>query len=298
MNPSVPGQLTFRSMQELMDMPFDELACTIGGSRPAVPHLPRLIALEATAAATLGGGSSPALESAQEWAGRPRSPAADGEPGLLLLPPILSPPGSRERSAPTDFRGVRRSLSWGSSALGRTGPLNRSLPSTSHHHPQQHHRHQHPQYNTMRISIQFGGSGLPTVHTSGAASTSSMYSYSGGSSSSGGGGRGSSGSGGRGSSAGNYEALLTLDGDNVRRAVRPEVMRVLPMRLATRAEDEGSECQVCLDKFKPGSSRVLSLPCGHTFCTKCIRPWLEQHHTCPTCRWAFPDSQTQLVLAE
>ena len=291
---TAPGTVTIRSVQELVDTGFDELVCTIDNSRPAVPHLPRLIAVEASATATLG------PPSARDWAG-PRSSAVDDEPGLLLLPPIVSPTvgrgavrraytgsktsrgaravhaphaglpwlprshgpmatawlacslqrpllrvpalhpkrpsactvcapqGPRERSAPADSRSFSRSLSWGSSALGMTGPLNRSLPSASMRQSP-HPHHQRSQYNTMRISIQFGGSssGLPTVTASGGTSAGSgySYSYSTGSSS----GRGSSGGGGgRSSSAGNYEALLALDGDNVRRAVRPEVVRVLPM---------------------------------------------------------------------
>jgi hypothetical protein len=49
----------------------------------------------------------------------------------------------------------------------------------------------------------------------------------------------------------------------------------------------GSECTVCLDAFASGQ-QACSLPCGHMFHEdKCIMPWLREHNTCPTCRFAL-----------
>jgi hypothetical protein len=40
------------------------------------------------------------------------------------------------------------------------------------------------------------------------------------------------------------------------------------------------ECVVCQEDF--GQERVMTLPCGHIFHKGCVRPWLEEHATCPT----------------
>ncbi|KXZ42226.1 hypothetical protein GPECTOR_178g235 [Gonium pectorale] len=92
-----------------------------------------------------------------------------------------------------------------------------------------------------------------------------------------------------------YEQLLLLDESRVRRGVRPEVVRALPTRTAGRS-DASSQCQVCLERFTPGATRIASLPCAHAFCAPCIRPWLAANATCPVCRWAFPPQQTRLLL--
>eukprot|EP00879_Flechtneria_rotunda_P010327 GHRR01010798.1.p1 GENE.GHRR01010798.1~~GHRR01010798.1.p1 ORF type:complete len:123 (+),score=40.93 GHRR01010798.1:547-915(+) len=40
---------------------------------------------------------------------------------------------------------------------------------------------------------------------------------------------------------------------------------------------------------------IMQLPCGHEYCSMCITPWLQEHATCPVCRWTFPDDQTLLI---
>jgi hypothetical protein len=40
---------------------------------------------------------------------------------------------------------------------------------------------------------------------------------------------------------------------------------------------------------------VLLLLCANRFCCGCIRTWLKEHHTCPVCRWAFPERDTRLI---
>ncbi|GLI64538.1 hypothetical protein VaNZ11_007832 [Volvox africanus] len=95
----------------------------------------------------------------------------------------------------------------------------------------------------------------------------------------------------------NYEQLLALDEERMRRVVRPEVVRALPMRIAHRS-DGAQQCHVCLEKYTPGRTAITILPCTHAFCSDCIRPWLAAHSTCPVCRWAFPERQTVLVAGE
>lgn len=58
-------------------------------------------------------------------------------------------------------------------------------------------------------------------------------------------------------------------------------------------------CAICLDNYSnhniiesddPGNTNdrghidVLQLPCGHNFGASCIKIWLQEHHTCPSCR--------------
>eukprot|EP00198_Chlamydomonas_reinhardtii_P013690 XP_001703027.1 predicted protein [Chlamydomonas reinhardtii] len=93
-----------------------------------------------------------------------------------------------------------------------------------------------------------------------------------------------------------YEALVALDEGRVKRVVRPEVVRALPTRTARRT-DTSQQCGVCLERYVEGGSSITTLPCGHAFSTGCAEPWLGgQSATCPTCRWAFPQHQTQLLM--
>ncbi|KAG2433667.1 hypothetical protein HXX76_008038 [Chlamydomonas incerta] len=116
----------------------------------------------------------------------------------------------------------------------------------------------------------------------------------------GGGGSGSMGSMRPGSAASSggegYEALVALDEGRVKRVVRPEVVRALPTRTARRT-DASQQCGVCLERYREGGSAITTLPCGHAFCSGCVEPWLGgQSATCPTCRWAFPQDQTHLLM--
>mmetsp|Transcript_5899 Transcript_5899/g.9179 ORF Transcript_5899/g.9179 Transcript_5899/m.9179 type:complete len:406 (-) Transcript_5899:2263-3480(-) len=54
-----------------------------------------------------------------------------------------------------------------------------------------------------------------------------------------------------------------------------------------KAEDGAIECVVCKDNFEIGGE-CIQLPCKHRFHQDCIKPWLEKHNTCPTCRHELP----------
>ncbi|UJR20467.1 hypothetical protein I4U23_023596 [Adineta vaga] len=44
--------------------------------------------------------------------------------------------------------------------------------------------------------------------------------------------------------------------------------------------DDELKCPICTQPFlKP-----VSLSCRHTFCRECIKQWLNENHSCPTCR--------------
>ncbi|XP_033288092.1 E3 ubiquitin-protein ligase DZIP3 isoform X2 [Orcinus orca] len=67
---------------------------------------------------------------------------------------------------------------------------------------------------------------------------------------------------------------------------------------ANNLDDEEEEpCVICHENLSPENLSVL--PCAHKFHSQCIRPWLMQQGTCPTCRLhvllpeEFPDHPSQ-----
>uniref|UniRef100_A0A673UBV7 E3 ubiquitin-protein ligase DZIP3 n=1 Tax=Suricata suricatta TaxID=37032 RepID=A0A673UBV7_SURSU len=49
-----------------------------------------------------------------------------------------------------------------------------------------------------------------------------------------------------------------------------------------KEEEEEEPCVICHENLSPENLSVL--PCAHKFHSQCIRPWLMQQGTCPTCR--------------
>lgn len=50
---------------------------------------------------------------------------------------------------------------------------------------------------------------------------------------------------------------------------------------------EAAQCAVCKDEFEL-CSEVKQMPCKHMYHPDCILPWLEQHNSCPVCRYELP----------
>ncbi|KAB1284035.1 E3 ubiquitin-protein ligase DZIP3 [Camelus dromedarius] len=55
-----------------------------------------------------------------------------------------------------------------------------------------------------------------------------------------------------------------------------------PKRSQDDEEEEEEPCVICHENLSPENLSVL--PCAHKFHSQCIRPWLMQQGTCPTCR--------------
>lgn len=48
-----------------------------------------------------------------------------------------------------------------------------------------------------------------------------------------------------------------------------------------------NNCVVCREVFEIGSIGI-DLPCRHRFHKKCLLPWLQEHNSCPVCRFELP----------
>lgn len=55
------------------------------------------------------------------------------------------------------------------------------------------------------------------------------------------------------------------------------------------------DCSVCKDEFNL-ESKLVKLPCNHYFHRECIKPWLEQRNSCPTCRYELPTDDTDYEI--
>lgn len=57
--------------------------------------------------------------------------------------------------------------------------------------------------------------------------------------------------------------------------------------LATLSAD--TQCAVCREELQLGNT-VQVMPCSsmHVFHPQCLKPWLDQHNSCPVCRFELP----------
>lgn len=76
-----------------------------------------------------------------------------------------------------------------------------------------------------------------------------------------------------------------------RRASEKAISELKHMRLIDLKEDDDC-CIICMEAFvdiksstdEPKSENALQMPCGHVFGSHCLKLWLKDHSTCPTCR--------------
>lgn len=76
-----------------------------------------------------------------------------------------------------------------------------------------------------------------------------------------------------------------------RRASEKAISELKHMRLIDLKEDDDC-CIICMEAFvdiksstdEPKRENALQMPCGHVFGSHCLKLWLKDHSTCPTCR--------------
>lgn len=76
------------------------------------------------------------------------------------------------------------------------------------------------------------------------------------------------------------EVMRAASSQPPRRGAKKEVVNALP-RVSGCPDDV---CLVCQDSFTT-DERPARMPCGHKFHLDCLKPWLSEHNTCPTCRY-------------
>uniref|UniRef100_A0A7N0TKM2 RING-type E3 ubiquitin transferase n=1 Tax=Kalanchoe fedtschenkoi TaxID=63787 RepID=A0A7N0TKM2_KALFE len=81
-----------------------------------------------------------------------------------------------------------------------------------------------------------------------------------------------------------------LDNESTARRVPPaskEVVKKLPIiTLTNEILDKlghDAECSICKEILVAGD-QMQELPCKHTFHPPCLKPWLDEHNSCPICR--------------
>ncbi|CAH9099654.1 unnamed protein product [Cuscuta europaea] len=66
-----------------------------------------------------------------------------------------------------------------------------------------------------------------------------------------------------------------------------EVVAKLPVTIVTdeflAKLDADAECAICKENLVP-NDKMQELPCKHMFHPPCLKPWLDEHNSCPICR--------------
>ncbi|KAM7276516.1 hypothetical protein ACFE04_018382 [Oxalis oulophora] len=67
-----------------------------------------------------------------------------------------------------------------------------------------------------------------------------------------------------------------------------EVVAMLPVTTLTdeiiAKLEKDAECAICKENLVAGD-KMQELPCRHTFHPPCLKPWLDEHNSCPICRY-------------
>lgn len=67
-----------------------------------------------------------------------------------------------------------------------------------------------------------------------------------------------------------------------------------PMATLEELEKNCDDCAICWDRMEA----ARKLPCGHLFHNSCLRSWLEQDTSCPTCRTSLKGRTEEAVDEE
>ncbi|KAL9154786.1 hypothetical protein ABFS82_10G139800 [Erythranthe guttata] len=80
--------------------------------------------------------------------------------------------------------------------------------------------------------------------------------------------------------------------------INRKVIESLPLfRFSSlRGQKEGLECAVCLNRFEAEEVLRLLPKCKHAFHVECVDTWLDEHSTCPLCRYRVDPEDILLVV--
>ena len=80
-----------------------------------------------------------------------------------------------------------------------------------------------------------------------------------------------------------HETLTEDTGPPLPTITSAELESIAPSKSWTKRMPN-APCAICMEEMKL-RKRVRQLPCGHTFCSRCIRKWVvSEHSCCPVCR--------------
>lgn len=84
----------------------------------------------------------------------------------------------------------------------------------------------------------------------------------------------------------NTQGLITRS-RSIFSGIDKQVIETLPIFKfsSLKGSKEGLECTVCLSRFEDAEILRLLPKCKHAFHMSCIDKWLENHSTCPLCRY-------------
>lgn len=114
------------------------------------------------------------------------------------------------------------------------------------------------------------------------------------------GGESDDGGGGNTNGWGYWPEALDPSSCVVKKPAADSFIATLPRKafLDAKTHSKETECPVCRDAFTDDSI-VAQLPCGHLFCgTECIKQWLKQSNSCPTCRAKLPSKEDEQKQTE
>ena len=64
-----------------------------------------------------------------------------------------------------------------------------------------------------------------------------------------------------------------------------DIDKIAPISVDVDKNKEYEECSICLEPFE--NKIIRTTICGHTYCSSCIKKWLELHLRCPNCNNEF-----------
>ncbi|ESW05330.1 hypothetical protein PHAVU_011G171100 [Phaseolus vulgaris] len=68
-----------------------------------------------------------------------------------------------------------------------------------------------------------------------------------------------------------------------------------PLTVVAVVAEAAGECSICLEGVAEGEDVKMTAHCRHIFHANCIDTWLENHVTCPVCRYSEMGGEEELV---